>query len=180
MRTLGKADAGLDQVSTQTIPEVNQLIQDLRQMAIALQSVAEKVDRGGAGSLIGGIAETQEMLDFCGAHNIVPDAVELLGTLRTLKTSGGDYVWSPSVQPGTPATLLGYPVIEAEDMPTIAANSLSVAFGDFRRGYLVVDRTGMRVLRDPYSAKPYVLFYTTKRVGGGVQDFDAIKLLKFS
>ena len=73
-----------------------------------------------------------------------------------------------------------FPLSEAEDMPDIAANSLSVAFGDFRRGYLVVDRQGVRVLRDPYSAKPYVLFYTTKRVGGGVQDFDAIKLLKFA
>ena len=58
--------------------------------------------------------------------------------------------------------------------------SLSIAFGDFKRGYLVVDRTGVNVLRDPYSAKPYVLFYTTKRVGGGVQNFEAIKLLKFA
>ena len=66
-----------------------------------------------------------------------------------------------------------------QDMPDIAANSLSLAFGDFERGYVVVDRVGVRVLRDPYSAKPYVLFYTTKRVGGGVQNFDAIKLLKF-
>ena len=74
---------------------------------------------------------------------------------------------------------MNFPVAEAEDMPNIAANSLSVAFGDFKRGYLVVDRMGVRVLRDPYSAKPYVLFYTTKRVGGGVQDFAAIKLLKF-
>ena len=65
-------------------------------------------------------------------------------------------------------------------MPDVATGSLSIAFGDFRRGYLIVDRQGVRVLRDPYSAKPYVLFYTTKRVGGGVQDFDAIKLLKFS
>jgi HK97 family phage major capsid protein len=65
-------------------------------------------------------------------------------------------------------------------MPDIAANSLSIAFGDFNRGYLVVDRMGVTVLRDPYSAKPYVLFYTTKRVGGGVQDFSAIKLMKFS
>ena len=64
-------------------------------------------------------------------------------------------------------------------MPDMAPNSLSLAFGDFRRGYLVVDRTGIRVLRDPYSAKPYVLFYTTKRVGGGVQDYAAIKLLRF-
>jgi len=65
-------------------------------------------------------------------------------------------------------------------MPDIATGSLSIAFGDFRRGYLIVDRQGVRVLRDPFTAKPYVLFYTTKRVGGGVQDFDAIKLLKFS
>jgi len=65
-------------------------------------------------------------------------------------------------------------------MPHVAASSLSIAFGDFRRGYLIVDRQGVRVLRDPYSAKPYALFYTTKRVGGGVQDRDAIKLLKFS
>jgi HK97 family phage major capsid protein len=72
-----------------------------------------------------------------------------------------------------------FPVVESEDMPDIASGSFSVAFGDFRRGYLVVDRQGVRVLRDPFTAKPYVLFYTTKRVGGGVQDFDAIKLLKF-
>ena len=77
------------------------------------------------------------------------------------------------------ATLLNFPVIESEYMPDVATGSYSVAFGDFKRGYLIVDRIGMRVLRDPYSAKPYVLFYTTKRVGGGVQDFDAIKLLKF-
>ena len=77
------------------------------------------------------------------------------------------------------ATVFGYPVTEVEDMPDITANSLSIAFGDFTRGYLVVDRIGIRVLRDPYSAKPYVLFYTTKRVGGGVQNYEAIKLLKF-
>jgi HK97 family phage major capsid protein len=70
--------------------------------------------------------------------------------------------------------------VEAEDMPDIATDSIPIAFGDFARGYLIVDRIGIRVLRDPYSAKPYVLFYTTKRVGGGVQDFDAIKLLKFA
>ena len=71
-------------------------------------------------------------------------------------------------------------LVEAEDMPDIAANSLSIAFGDFKRGYLVVDRAGVSMLRDPYSSKPYVLFYTTKRVGGGVQDFDAIKVMKFA
>jgi len=65
-------------------------------------------------------------------------------------------------------------------MPDIGTDTTPIAFGDFKRGYLIVDRQGIRVLRDPYSAKPYVLFYTTKRVGGGVQDFNAIKLLKLS
>ena len=100
-------------------------------------------------------------------------------TVRKLKDADGHYLWQPAAVAGGEASLMGFPVTEAEDMPDIAANSLSLAFGDFRRGYLVVDRLGVRVLRDPYSAKPYVLFYTTKRVGGGVQDFDAIKLLKF-
>ncbi|MDB5592156.1 phage major capsid protein [Enterovirga sp.] len=100
--------------------------------------------------------------------------------IRKFKDDGGTYLWQPPATAGQPATLMSFPVVEAEDMPDIGANSLAVAFGDFRRGYLVVDRAGIRVLRDPYSAKPYVLFYTTKRVGGGVQDFAAIKLLKFA
>jgi HK97 family phage major capsid protein len=100
--------------------------------------------------------------------------------IRKMKDADGSYLWQPSLKPGEAPTLLGYPVAESEDMPDMAANSLSVAFGDFRRGYLIVDRVGIRVLRDPYSAKPYVLFYTTKRVGGGVQDFEAIKLLRFA
>jgi HK97 family phage major capsid protein len=100
-------------------------------------------------------------------------------TIRKFKDSTGSYIWSVGTQPGMPASLLGYPVTEIETMPDVGANSFSVAFGDFGRGYLIVDRAGVRVLRDPYSAKPYVLFYTTKRVGGGVQNFDAIKLLKF-
>lgn len=99
--------------------------------------------------------------------------------LRKIKDADGNYIWQPPSAPGTRAMLMGFPVVEAEDMPDIGADALAIAFGDFRRGYLVVDRTGVRVLRDPYSAKPYVLFYTTKRVGGGVQDFDAIKLMKF-
>ncbi len=100
--------------------------------------------------------------------------------IRKFKDSTGHYLWQPPAQAGGAATLMSFPVVEVEDMPDIAAGSLSVAFGDFRRGYLVVDRAGVRILRDPYTAKPYVLFYTTKRVGGGVQDFDAIKLLKFA
>jgi HK97 family phage major capsid protein len=100
--------------------------------------------------------------------------------IRKFKDTSGGYLWQPPAQVSGRASLLTFPVVEAEDMPDIAADSLSIAFGDFRRGYLVVDRQGVRVLRDPYSAKPYVLFYTTKRVGGGVQDFDAIKLMKFA
>ncbi len=100
--------------------------------------------------------------------------------VRKLKDNTGDYLWAPPAVAGQPASLLGFPVQEAEAMPDMADGAFSIAFGDFRRGYLVVDRAGVRVLRDPYSAKPYVLFYTTKRVGGGVQDFDAIKLLKFA
>jgi HK97 family phage major capsid protein len=99
--------------------------------------------------------------------------------VRKMKDGEGNYLWQPAAKAGDASTLMGFPVAESEDMPDMAADSYSVAFGDFRRGYLIVDRVGIRILRDPYSAKPYVLFYTTKRVGGGVQDFDAIKLLKF-
>jgi len=100
--------------------------------------------------------------------------------IRKFKDTTGNYIWQPGAAAGQPPTLMGYPVAEAEDMPDIASASYSIAFGDFARGYLVVDRIGIRTLRDPYSAKPYVLFYTTKRVGGGVQNFEAIKLMKFS
>ena len=100
--------------------------------------------------------------------------------VRLFKTTTGQYLWAPPTSADAPATLMNLPIVEAEDMPDPAANSLSIAFGDFERAYIVVDRIGIRVLRDPYSAKPYVLFYTTKRVGGGVQNFEAIKLLKFA
>jgi HK97 family phage major capsid protein len=100
--------------------------------------------------------------------------------VRKFKDSTGNYIWQPGLNAEQSPTLFGYPVTEVEDMPDIASDSLSIAFGDFARGYLVVDRVGIRVLRDPYSAKPYVLFYTTKRVGGGVQNFEAIKLMKFA
>jgi HK97 family phage major capsid protein len=100
--------------------------------------------------------------------------------IRKFKDTTGNYLWQPPATPSGRASLMNFPLYDVEDMPDIAANSLSVAFGDFNRGYLIVDRAGVSVLRDPYTAKPYVLFYTTKRVGGGVQDYDAIKLLKFS
>jgi len=102
------------------------------------------------------------------------------GEIRKFKDADGNYLWLPPAGPGLAASLMGFPIAEAEDMPDIAAGSLSIAFGDFKAAYLVVDRMGVRVLRDPYSAKPYVLFYTTKRVGGGMQNFEAMKLIKFA
>ena len=104
---------------------------------------------------------------------------QTVSAVRRFKDADGNYLWQPSLSEAGTSTLLGYPVTEAEDMPDIGADSFAIAFGDFAKGYLVLDRQGVEVLRDPYSAKPYVLFYTTKRVGGGVQDFEAIKLLKF-
>ena len=100
--------------------------------------------------------------------------------IRKIKDANGNYIWQPSAQAGGEASLFNFAITEAEDMPDIGADTTPILFGDFRRGYLIVDRLGMRVLRDPYSSKPYVLFYTTKRVGGGIQDYDAIKGLTFS
>ena len=103
-----------------------------------------------------------------------------LARIRKFKTADGAFVWQPSLAQGQPATLLGYPVIEAEDMPDIAANALSIAFGNFRAGYLIAERSETAILRDPYSNKPFVSFYATKRIGGGIADSDAIKLMKFA
>ncbi len=99
--------------------------------------------------------------------------------IRKFKDAQGNYLWQPAAVPNGNASLLSFPVVESEYMPDIATDVHAVAFGDFKRGYLIVDRVGVRVLRDPFSTKPYILFYTTKRVGGGIQDFDAIKTLKF-
>ena len=98
---------------------------------------------------------------------------------RKLKDTTGQYLWQPPVQAGAPAMLLGYAANDMEDMPDMAANSYSMAFGDWRKAYTIVDRIGTRVLRDPYTSKPNVLFYTTKRVGGQVTMHEAYKLLKF-
>lgn len=102
-----------------------------------------------------------------------------VATMMKLRDAEGRQLWSSGLREGQPDRLMGYAIHEMEDMPDIAANSYSIAFGDFQRGYTIVDRIGVRVLRDPFSAKPYVQFYTTKRVGGGVSHFEAIKLLKF-
>lgn len=104
----------------------------------------------------------------------------LVAKIRKFKDGQGNYIWQPGLTEGAAATLLGYRVVEATDMPDLSTDSLSVAFGNFQRGYTITDRMGTRVLRDPFSNKPYVHFYTTKRTGGGVVDSNAIKLLKFS
>ncbi|TPG40334.1 phage major capsid protein [Sphingomonas koreensis] len=104
----------------------------------------------------------------------------VLAVIRKLKTADGAFLWQPSLAAGQPATLLGYPVVEAEDMPDIAANSLSIAFGNFTAGYLIAERSETAILRDPYSNKPFVNFYATKRIGGCVSNSEAIKLMKFA
>lgn len=102
--------------------------------------------------------------------------------LAKLQDSDGAYVLHSmmAADGGVVTRIKGYPLIEADDMPALGAGSLSIAFGNFGIGYTVVDSGGVRVLRDPYSAKPFVIFYVTKRTGGGVSDFDAIKLIQFS
>jgi HK97 family phage major capsid protein len=102
------------------------------------------------------------------------------GAVRKMKDADGRFLWSDGLAAGEPARLMGYPVMIAEDMPDIAANAYAIAFGDFRAGYTVAERPDLRILRDPFSAKPHVLFYATKRIGGDVSDFAAIKLLKFA
>jgi HK97 family phage major capsid protein len=101
--------------------------------------------------------------------------------VRLLKqTSTNQYLWQPGLASGQPDTLMGVPVYMATDMPTAATNSLSVAVGDFKAGYQIVDRRGIRILRDPFTEKPFVKFYATKRVGGDVINFEAIKLMRLA
>jgi len=103
-----------------------------------------------------------------------------LAAVRKFKASDGSFLWTPGLLDGQPARLLGYPVIDAEDMPDVAAGACPIAFGNFRNGYLIAERRSTTILRDPYTNKPFVNFYATKRIGGQVLDSDAIKLLKVS
>jgi HK97 family phage major capsid protein len=106
----------------------------------------------------------------------------VLAKIRKLRTEDGSYIWQPAISASVPSTLLGYPVIIDDDMPPLESGSAStsLAFGDFYAGYQIVDRHGLKILRDPYTSKPFVEFYISKRTGGAVVDFDAIKLLKFA
>lgn len=103
-----------------------------------------------------------------------------LAAIRKFKTADGAFIWQAGLSAGQPDTLLGYPVVEAEDMPDIAANSLSIAFGNFKAGYLIAERSETTIMRDPFTNKPYVHFYATKRVGGTVSNSEAIKVMKFA
>lgn len=106
---------------------------------------------------------------------------ELRTDIRKMKEATSDrYLWEPSLQAGAPDRLLGYPVYIDQYMPAKATDSLSLAFGDFKQAYTIVDRMGIRTLRDPFTAKPYVVFYSTKRTGGGAQNTEALKFLKLS
>lgn len=109
---------------------------------------------------------------------LMSDAV--MGSVRKFKNAEGSYIWAPPSDSASVATILGKPVYNDDNMPALGADAFPIAFGDFKRGYLIPDRQGARVLRDPFTNKPYVHFYTTKRVGGGVANFEAIKLMKIA
>ncbi len=102
------------------------------------------------------------------------------GLVRKLKDADGRFLWSDGLAAAEPARLLGYRVVVTEAMPDATPGNAAIAFGDFEAGYTIAERPDLRILRDPFSAKPNVLFYATKRVGGDVTDFAAIKLLRFS
>lgn len=145
----------------------------------------EQVNSGSSGAVTGdGLKDLQGSL----IENYQRNAVFMmkratLTSIMKLKDSDGQYLFGPTGRldsDATTAPLLGKRVILADDMPAAAADSLSVAYGDFGVGYTIVDRVGIRILRDPFTAKPFVKFYTTKRVGGGVTNFEAIKLQKLA
>jgi HK97 family phage major capsid protein len=103
-----------------------------------------------------------------------------IAAVRKLKDGDGAFLWQGSMMDSTPDRLLGYPVIEAADMPSVSAGTSPIAFGNFKAGYLIAERMGTRILRDPYTNKPFVNFYATRRIGGQVLDSDAIKVLKIA
>ncbi len=142
----------------------------------------EQVNSGSSGAVAAdGLIDLQHSLKEAHGGGAVWLVNRLtLRDIRKLKDTNNQYLWEPGLKIDGQDTLLGRPILTATDMPVAAANSLSVAYGDFAAGYQIVDRIGVRVLRDPFTAKPFVKFYTTKRVGGDVVNFDAIKLQKLA
>jgi HK97 family phage major capsid protein len=137
------------------------------------------------------IEKVEAKLDFDGLINLIYalDAEFSAGAsflakrtsirnIRLIKDLNGQYIWQPSTQVGQPNTVLGYPILEADDMPIASAGALPIAFGNFKEGYQIVDKQGFVTIRDPYTSKPWIKFYTTKRVGGGVKKPETIKILK--
>lgn len=116
---------------------------------------------------------------FTAEARFVMNRSSMAGVMK-MKDSAGWPIWQPSLTAGQPSTLVGFPVTEMPAMPTIVANAFPIAFGDFRRGYLIIDRIGIRVLRDPFTNKPYVYFYTTKRVGGGLLNPEVLRVLRMA
>lgn len=146
----------------------------------------EHFNAGASGAFPAGTAATDALIDL--VYKLKVDFRtnanwlmnrKTAGAVRKLKDGDGNYVWQASAAQGQPDRLLGFPVELDEEMPDIASNSLSIAFGDFREAYTIVDRHGLRLLRDPFTAKPHVLFYTYKRVGGALSNSEAVKLLRF-
>ncbi len=142
----------------------------------------EQIHSGSAGALT---ADGLRSLFYALKTPYIRNARWIMGrstieSISKLKDGGGDYLWSPGLKEGEPQMLLGHPIDRMEDMPSVVANALPVAFGDWKQAYTIVDRAGVRVLRDPYSSKPFVLFYTTKRVGGDVTNFEAVVIQKVS
>ncbi|MEQ1755277.1 MAG: phage major capsid protein [Micropepsaceae bacterium] len=130
-------------------------------------------------------ADKLQLLKYSLKAEYRADAVWLMNSdtaaqVAIFKDSTGRYIWSEAVSKGEPPMLFGSPVVFAEDMPAIAANSYSIAYGNFKEGYTIVDRFGIRMMRDPYTAPPYVKLYSTKRTGGDVTNYEAIKLMKFA
>ncbi len=103
---------------------------------------------------------------------------QTLATVRKWKDNHDNYLWQPGLQSGEPNSILGFPYVYNDDFPAIAANALCLAFGDFREAYIILDRVGIRLLRDPYTHKPYVMFYATKRVGNMILNTEALKFIK--
>jgi HK97 family phage major capsid protein len=140
----------------------------------------QQINSGSASALT---ADGLRKLFYAVKSSYIPNARWMMSRsaieeVSKLKDSSGSYIWQPGFQDGEPQSLLGHAIERMEDMPQVAANSLSVAFGDFRQAYTIVDRMGLRVLRDPFSSKPFVLFYTTKRTGGDVANFEAFAIQK--
>ena len=146
---------------------------------------------GKVGYIAGGAASTftnlDKMIDLQaalkpvyrnGATLLMAESTQTV--LRKFKDGDGAYIWRPGLMEGAPNVFLGKPIVIDDNMPAIGAGTFPIAYANFKRAYLIVDRIGIRVLRDPYTNKPYVMFYTTKRVGGGIVMYEAIKLLKIA